>query len=312
MIKGRTLYFDEKLHKYTDDMNLPYTSVTTIIGKYCIKFDTIVMATNCARIGRNPNHPKYELYKGMSEEDLIRKWEDINKKSLDRGNSKHNYMEETIKGNSKFKNRKSYGVLYTLDDIQILHDYGRLNMDEVSDRIKTKYPNILKVIEALDSKGYKFYAEIGVYDVQYLVSGMIDLFVVNEDNEFYILDWKTNRAPIRFESGYWGKDKLDNLTTYIEKDDFMKHPLDDLAFSIGNEYAIQTTTYAILAETFGYKCKGIVICHIRPIEEDGVYMGDTEELHKIEYLKYKPYAIKMLTHHREQVGEIQSTLKIFN
>jgi hypothetical protein len=310
MIKGRTLYFDEKLHKYTDDVNLPYTSTTTIIGKYCVKFDTQVMAANCARIGRNPSHPKYKLYKDMTEEELIKKWETINKKSLVRGTEKHNYMEETIKCNSRFKNRKAYGILYTLDDIQVSHDYGRLNMEEVTTRIYDKYPKIYTLIEALNKKNYKFYAEIGVYDAQYLVSGMIDLFVVNEDSEFYILDWKTNRSPIRFESGYYAKDEKDNLINWVDRDENMKYPLSDLAFSIGNEYAIQTTVYAYLAETFGYKCRGIVICHIRSIEEDGEVKGEVEELYKIDYEYYKPYALKMLQHHREfEVGEVQSTLK---
>ncbi len=33
---------------------------------------------------------------------------------------------------------------------------------------------------------------------------LVDILFVKGD-EFFILDWKTNKAPIRFEGGYWVK-----------------------------------------------------------------------------------------------------------
>ena len=38
------LYFNEKLHKYTDSRGIVYTSMTTVIGKYEVKFDTEKMS----------------------------------------------------------------------------------------------------------------------------------------------------------------------------------------------------------------------------------------------------------------------------
>ena len=52
--------------------------------------------------------------------------------------------------------------------------------------------------------GFEIYAEIGVYHPEYLISGLVDILFVKGD-EFFILDWKTNKAPIRFEGGYWTK-----------------------------------------------------------------------------------------------------------
>ena len=104
-----------------------------------------------------------------------------------------------------------------------------------------KYPDIFNLIAALVTKGYHIYAEIGVYDSQNLVSGLIDILLIR-DKEFIILDWKTNKAQIRFESGYYDK-KLDgtlDLNNFIYKS--ILSSLDHLADSIGNHYAMQLST----------------------------------------------------------------------
>ena len=98
--------------------------------------------------------------------------------------------------------------IYTIDDIIGSHKYGKLNLEYfVKTGIREKYPDIFSLIAALVTKGYHIYAEIGVYDSQNLVSGLIDILLIR-NKEFIILDWKTNKAPIRFESGYYDK-KLD-------------------------------------------------------------------------------------------------------
>ena len=55
----RIIYFDEKQHKYTDDLGNAYTSVTTVIDKYAVHFDTMKVSRACERIGRNPTHKIY-------------------------------------------------------------------------------------------------------------------------------------------------------------------------------------------------------------------------------------------------------------
>ena len=97
------------------------------------------------------------------------------------------------------------------DDIIKNHRYGILNIDSFAKSgIKDRYPTIYNTIAGLVNVGFKIYAEIGTYDYKYLVSGLIDVLLVR-DKEFIILDWKTNKAPIKFEGGYWSKNKNGEL-----------------------------------------------------------------------------------------------------
>ena len=181
--------------------------------------------------------------------------------------------------------------IYTIDDIVGSHKYGKLNLEYfVKTGIREKYPDIFSLISALVTKGYHIYAEIGVYDSQNLVSGLIDILLIR-DKEFIILDWKTNKAPIRFESGYYDK-KLDgtlDLNNFIYKEEYFGAPLDHLADSIGNHYAMQLSTYANLVESWGYKNVGIILCHIRTIQnqfqDENEEDEEVVEMYDIPYLK---------------------------
>lgn len=301
--KGRTIFFNEELHKYTDDLNHAYTSVTTVIGKYTEDFKMDDIAAACERIGKNPNHPKYLKYAGKSKKQIIWEWQQINKEACDKGTIKHNFLETAIKESNGYKrNAKGFinDKIYTIDDIIAKHNYGKVNLKYFETKgVKEKYPKIYNILKDFVKLGYKIYAEIGVYDAKNLISGLIDVLLV-KDNDFIILDWKTNKAPIRFESGYYDKDSLGKLKldTFIKKDERFKYPLDDLEDSVGNHYTMQLSTYAYLVETFGFNCKGLILCHIRTIEDAKDEEGnDVEvvEIYTIDYLKDK--AESMISHH---------------
>lgn len=291
--KGRTIYFNEEAHKYTDDLGNGYISVTTLIGKYTVDFKKEEIAAACERIGRNPRHPKYLRYKGKSKKQILYEWEQETIKACNKGTIKHNFLEQAIKSCNGYKLNANGFIddkIYTIDDIVQSHSYGRLNLDYfVNTGVKEKYPEIYALIYNLAAAGYKIYAEIGVYDSKHLISGLIDILMVKGD-EFIILDWKTNKAPIRFESGYYEKnfDGTLNLDSWVCKEDYFAAPLDHLADSVGNHYAMQTSTYANLVESWGFKCKGIILCHIRTIENAKDENGnDVEvvELYDMPYLK---------------------------
>lgn len=291
--KGRTMYFNEEAHKYTDDLGNTYISTTTLIGKYTVDFQKEKIAEACERIGRNPKHPKYLRYKGKTKKQILYEWEQETVKACDKGTKKHNFLETAIKSCNGYKlncNGFIDDKIYTIDDIINGARYGRLNLEYFAQScVKEKYPDIYALISNLCSVGYKIYAEIGVYDSKILLSGLIDILLVR-GNEFIILDWKTNKAPIRFESGYYAKDfdgSLD-LSNFIYKDDYFKHPLGHLADSVGNHYAMQTSTYAYLVESWGFECKGIILCHIRTIENVKDDNGDdleVVEVYDMPYLK---------------------------
>ena len=303
--KGSTLYFNEEEHKYTNELGLVYTSCTTLIGKYeCHKdFDKIAKA--CERIGQNPNHPKYLQYKGKSANQLKAEWADTTKVSCDFGSTRHNFLEDAVKTSNKYKkNAKGFidDKIYTIDDIIEKHNYGRIDIKTLNKfNIKDKYPRIYTILSALISNGFHIYAEIGAYDNTYMISGLIDILAVNHyTNEFIIVDWKTNKAPIRFDAGYYAKDgqNLLDLNKWVPSTDTMQHPISHLADSVGNHYTLQLSIYAYLVTTFGYTFKGLILCHIRPIEEafrPREYWDEVEEIYPLKYLKDE--VIKLLGHH---------------
>jgi len=95
-------------------------------------------------------------------------------------------------------------------------------------------------------------AEIGVYHPEYLISGLVDILFVKGD-EFFILDWKTNKAPIRFEGGYWAKkaDGTIDLDKYIITNETMLFPINHLQDSTGIHYSLQLSMYDYLIEQWG-------------------------------------------------------------
>ena len=307
--KGRILSFDEELHKYTDDVNTPYTSTTTIIGKYYEKFDKKAkdIADACERIGKNPTHPKYERYRGKTAKQLLYEWEQETDRACKKGSKKHAFLENTIKSSNGYNiNAKGFinGRIYTIDDIIRGHNYGKLSLKYFVDSgIADVYPTIYSIIKELTASGFRIYAEIGVYDVRFYVSGLIDILLVR-GNEFIILDWKTNKAPLRFDSGYYEKnvDGTLNLNSWIAQDKFMYHPISHLHDSVGNHYTMQLSVYDYLVESFGFRCIGNILCHIRTIESSNIIVDEEEKeevtFHDIKYLKRETEA--MLGHHVNQ------------
>lgn len=302
------IYFNEKLHKYTDEYGNTLTSVTTVIGKYANKFDTDSMARICARIGKDPSHPKYLKYKGKSEKQLKKEWETTTVQAQEKGTRKHNYLEDAIKASNNYKRVKGTFIndrIFTIPDIKSNPDVGIITLDIlIKHGVNSKYPIIFNLLKELVRTGWKLYAEIGVFNIEYLVSGLIDLLAV-KDNKFFIIDWKTNKAPIRYESGYFDKDLDGNLTdTFIIKNEYLQYPLSHVADSSGNKYALQLSTYAYLTQQFNMELSGILLFHIRDIND--------EEVVKVLNIKYMDREVNsMLEHHISNV-ELSNQKKLFN
>lgn len=289
------IYFDERLHKYTDDRGNTYSSVTTIISKYYEQFETDKIALACERIGRNPAHPKYLKYKGKTADEIKLSWKDTSDTALANGSIKHDYLEDTIKKATKYRTIEGTDFiqdrLFTADDI-ISKEYGELDINWfIQSGIAFRYPKIYNAIVTLHHNGFKFYAEVGVYNIALLVSGKIDLLAV-KDKQFIIIDWKTNKDDIRYESGYFEKD-LDGVVTknFIYTNKYMKYPLQFLADSTGVHYNLQVSGYAWLLEQFGFVNIGNLIYQIRETNDTVEYVND------VQLQDYKGFAESMFTHH---------------
>lgn len=300
------IFFDEEAHKYTDEYANIYTSTTTVIGNYSNKFDVKSMARNCARAGRKGN-PKY---KGKTEAMLEAEWAWMTKVACDEGNDKHNFLERTIKQHTGYNlvgsNCYINSRIHTVVDIVKSPTYGILDIQFFeSNGIKERYLDIYNMLYLLHNKGFRFYAEIGVFNIQALISGLVDLLAIR-GNDFYIIDWKTNKAPIRFEAGYFKKDNYGNLTNeYVFTAALMKYPLSHLEDSTGNKYALQLSMYANLIELFvglDLHCLGIILCHIT---KDKFLDRDNVKLMQIPYLKEDVNSL--MEHHKGKLKPKRQT-----
>lgn len=254
------LYFEEEGHKYTDSLGNSYKSVTTLIhDNYVPKFNK-----------------KYWLHKkarelGISEKTLEKQWQDITNEACARGTITHNGLEDAIKDVSMFKNAIQYltnindGRVVTVADIPNFKAKP-LDIEKFKEATNNKYEEIYRVFKFYTDRGYVIYSEIGSFLIDYLLSGTIDILCIRPDN-FVILDWKTNRNGLQFESGYFRKDKTTipaQLTNeWIRKSEFMLPPLNNLPNCNGYHYTMQLSMYAKSVELIlGIPCVGLGLCHI--------------------------------------------------
>ena len=253
------LYFDEAPHKYTDTYGNEYISVTTIIGNYSPKFDKDYWLHKKAK----------EL--GITEKELAKRWQDITDEACTRGSHTHNGLEDGIKGSSMFKDAIKYlnqietGRCITVADIPNLKARP-LDIEKFKEATNNKYPKIYEVFDFYITRGYTIYSEIGVFLPSLLISGTIDVLAIKSDR-FVILDWKTNKDGLHFTSGYYKKDKtckpVQLTNNWIEKDEKMLPPFNNLPECNGSHYTIQLSTYARMVELIlGIPCVGCGLCHI--------------------------------------------------
>jgi len=257
--KNTYLYFDEGPHKYTDTNGNEYISVTTIIGNYAPKFDAKMWARKKAR------------EQGCSEKEILKQWDKIRDEACERGTATHNGLEDAIKDVSMFKNAIKYlaqiesGRCVTVADIPNLAAKP-LDINQFKDATHGKYEEIYRVFDYYIQRGYTIYSEIGVFDPILLISGTIDILCIR-DSDFVILDWKTNRNGLQFESGYYKKDKTtvpNQLTNeWVRKNEKMLPPLNSLPECNGSHYTMQLSIYARLVERIlEIPCVNLGLCHI--------------------------------------------------
>ena len=301
--KDNFLFFDEGPHKYTDTLGNEYRSVTTLIGDYYNHFDADYWAHKKAR------------EQGKSEKQIRAEWDRIKDEACERGTATHNGIEDAIKSVSKFKEAIKYleeaksGRCITIADIPALIPRP-LDVEEFKEATNNKYPEIYRVFDFYTERGYTIYSEIGAFLIDYLISGTIDIFCYRP-TDFVILDWKTNRDGLKFEAGYYKKDKsiIPNQLTneWVKKKQSMLPPLNHLDDCNGMHYTMQLSLYAIMAEIIlDIPCVGLGLCHIgspwvlnkygQPLRDNEGYHVDpngeeTVKWYKIQYLKNEAKAL---------------------
>lgn len=254
------LYFDEPEHKYTDSFGNSYTSTTTLLHEYKPPFDQ-----------------KYWLKKkaaelGISEKRLAQQWKDITEEACTRGTKTHNGLEDGIKDTSMFYKAIQHiprkdNTMTTVADINSIDQYIKpVNLDDFISKTENKYPKVYEIFNYYINAGYKIYSEIGVFIPELLLSGTIDVLILRED-QYVIGDWKTNRGGLKFEAGYYRKDRTQKpnqqTDVWISKKDTLLPPLNHLPDCNGSIYNLQLSVYAYMVEyILGIPNAGLWLCHI--------------------------------------------------
>lgn len=254
------LIFKEDGHKYNDTNGNDYISTTTILHSLAPAFDK-----------------KYWLRKkskelGISEKRLEKQWQDITDEACTRGTKTHNGLEDGIKTSSMFKSAVKYmisdnGEMITIADLPNINlNVKQLDIKEFIDATENKYPQVYDIFHYYTNAGYKIYAEIGAFLMDFLISGTIDVLCIRDD-KFVIGDWKTNRGGLKFEAGYYKKDKTqkpNQLTNdWVTKKEFLLPPVNHLPNCNGSIYNLQLSMYAFMVESIlGIPNAGLWLCHI--------------------------------------------------
>lgn len=317
IIEKRNIRFDATLHKYTDEYNKTYISVTQLLGKLEEPFDSEYwsMYKSLERSGYtirpskdreilvyiSNNWCKYSLpalYCGVlscsiSAFQIQNEWKETTEESCIWGTERHDSFENSI--NSVYDTRnivihdiQNKGFALKIKTVQELEDSGLKNLPSAI------YEKLVVYIKA----GWTLYAEKRVYNSHYQVAGTIDLFLV-KNKQIIVFDWKTNKHKLEFRSGYykkdWNKERTKKVKTneFVEKDERFLKPLNHIKKSKGNGYTLQISMYAYLCELWGFQICGLVLCHIRPeLDENsepklvnGRRVELLPEFYRIEYLK---------------------------
>lgn len=254
------LIFKEDGHKYNDTNGNDYISTTIILHSLAPAFDKKYWLKKKAK----------EL--GISEKRLAQQWQDITDEACSRGTKTHNGLEDGIKTSSMFKSAVKYmirdnGEMITIADLPNINlNVKQLDIKEFIDATENKYPQVYDIFHYYTNAGYKIYAEIGAFLMDFLISGTIDVLCIRDD-KFVIGDWKTNRGGLKFEAGYYKKDKTqkpNQLTNdWVTKKEFLLPPVNHLPNCNGSIYNLQLSMYAFMVESIlGIPNAGLWLCHI--------------------------------------------------
>ena len=265
MSKDIEILFDPIEHKYYDKQGIHYISVTQLIDTFKPKFDELYWAT------------KKAAERNVPVEQVLLEWDTIRKNSCERGTKTHDFLESSVNNIYDTSNVEFKKIIEKSNDSTYLFKITN-EVELYSTPLRDKLPQIFYYLLNLLKQGYTLYAEKRIYTTKYKIAGTIDLFAIR-GKEFIIVDWKTNKEVLKFESGYYKKVNGVKTNQWIKTNNFFSYPLNNLMDCKGMVYSLQLSIYARMAELFGLTCRGLVLFHI--INNDYTNIKS----HNIQYLK---------------------------
>jgi len=159
---GLTINFNEKEHRYVDENNNVYNSVTSVIHSLFPKFDAEKISVFVAR------------KRGCTQTEVLNEWEEKRSSSSNFGDKIHNYAECLL-------TQKTF-----------VDNYNKNTFD-----YQQKEKGYLKQTEEIIPKLLKCYDLIGaekiIFSPDNKLSGTIDILMRNKRTKtLAIFDWKTN------------------------------------------------------------------------------------------------------------------------
>lgn len=294
--QAKELIFTEHDHKYCDENNNVYTSVTTLLDKYKSKFDTEFWSMYTAlkdagfRLKPYPEEQairlgsvKYKLSELKKEhyyvqlQDLVKaKWAINTTEACFRGNGIHNNIELGINTTRNDIEAKDNNLItYEVNPFKYGKNIASLN-DLDNSPLKDNFPFIYNKLKPLVEAGATVFAEKRVYLSKYKIAGTIDCPII-KGKYFSILDWKSNAAEMHDTPGYYKKEKVGNewikTDTWIITDETFASPISHIPASKYHTYCLQLSIYAYIMEQWGYILipNGLAIVHYA-LHREPVYL----------------------------------------
>lgn len=218
MFDDSNFTFDPVKHKYYLDGE-HFISVTQFISKFHAKFDTEFWSKKKAEQA------------GVSQEEMLNEWKQLNDRANEIGTATHNWIENYYNG--------IYQNLPT--DLDVIDRINKFNV---------AYAKWLYKLTPI-----KF--EQRIFSRKWKIAGMMDSLFSYNGNVF-ILDWKTNK---KFTHDEHEKGQFESLLEPFN--DFFKNHL--------NEYSIQVSLYKLILREIGIDVKACYLLHIGPAEEAKMY-----------------------------------------
>lgn len=208
-------FYDEPHKYYVDGKEL--ISVTTLIHKYQEEFNEDYWS----------NYKSEQFF--LSQREVLRAWNFINKKGTIKGSAIHDYAENI------FLNKE-----YEYPKQIILNEFG---FDPVINEYNITKKHVNKFYNDVHGKLIPIRTEMVVYDKESLIAGMLDMLFYNEKQGiFQIYDWKTNK-DFSFEM----------KNRYLLNDLYMLEDCDLEIYSLQlsmYKYIIEKTTGIKLGKTY--------------------------------------------------------------
>lgn len=251
------IYFRDFKHIYFDKDNRKYLSVTTFLKNfketfeedYWLNYKALEAIRNDLKKDAEGNYVKMPGFYGKVVGKNIMSC--VKKEELDL----HNQIKHEIKQMWASNNTKATEFGTSYHKMQETRDLK--NSEVINPYDNTIYPVIPAPDCPEDNCTRKCdmvgcYLELLIHDEEMRMAGQADkVFIVNEEGEFDIRDYKTNG-------------KLD-FTSYKHKK--MKAPFDELDDCSYMHYCLQLSIYAYMLERQGFKCRKLYIdFYEKPIE----------------------------------------------